>query len=226
MPDYYDIFWKILFQRIDCVIEFFRFFFGEKVNLLDFEGSIPRTEIYLTKKRKVILDLLLEIPLKNSSERIFFLIEHKSVKDEEFLNQIHKYRIAILKWQRKEFGRAFPIVSILFSQGLDRWNPEERIVELQAPESEFSLSYKTDISVFHLQEFDPIQVFQSPELQAGFLLMKQIRKPWDEFVEVWKGIQGILSQMEESKRLDLEERMLDYIFRSRSENNQFLGVTL
>ena len=222
MPEFHDLFWKSLFKNIENVIDLFRFLFGDKVILLDFEKWIPRTEIYLTKKRKVILDLLLEIPLKNSSEKIFFLVEHKSVKDEEFLNQIHKYRIAILKWQRKEFGRTFPIVSILFSQGLDGWNPEERIVELQAPESEFSPSYKSDISVFRLQEFDPIQVFQSPELQAGFLLLKQIRKPWDEFVEVWKRIQGILSQMGESKKLDLEERMQDYIFRSRSENNQFL----
>ena len=222
MPEFHDVFWKSLFQNIENIIDFFRFFFGEKVNFLDFEGSIPRTEIYLTKKRKVNLDLLLEIPLKNSSERIFFLIEHKSVKDEEFLNQIHKYKIAILKWQRKEFGRTFPIVSILFSQGLDGWNPQERIAELQAPESEFSPSYKSDLSVFHLQEFDPIQLFQSPEVQAGFLLLKEIRKPWDEFVEVWKGIQEILSQMEESKRLDLEERMQDYIFRSRSEEDIIL----
>ncbi len=222
MPEFHDLFWKSLFKNIENVIDLFRFLFGDKVILLDFEKWIPRTEIYLTKKRKVILDLLLEIPLKNSSEKIFFLVEHKSVKDEEFLNQIHKYRIAILKWQRKEFGRTFPIVSILFSQGLDGWNPEERIVELQAPESEFSPSYKSDISVFRLQDIDPIHVLQSPELQAGFLLLKQIRKPWDEFVEIWKIIQGILGQLEESKKLDLEERMQDYIFRSRSENNQFL----
>ncbi len=222
MPEFHDLFWKSLFQNIENIIEFFRYLFGEKVNLLDFEGAILRSEIYLTKKRKVILDLLLEIPMKNSSEKIFFLIEHKSVKDDEFLNQIHKYKIAVLKWQKKEFGRTFPIVSILFSQGLDGWNPEERIAELEIPESEFSPSYKSDLSVFHLQEFDPIQNFQSLELKAGFLLLKQIRKPWVEFVEVWKQIQGILGQMEESKRLDLEERMQDYIFRSRSEENQFL----
>ncbi len=222
MPEFHDLFWKSLFKNIENIIEFFRFLFGEKVNLLDFEGAILRSEIYLTKKRKVILDLLLEIPLRNSSEKIFFLIEHKSVKDDEFLNQIQKYKIAVLKWQKKEFGRTFPIVSILFSQGLDGWNPEERIAELQNPESEFSPSYKSDLSVFHLQDFDPIQNFQSLELQAGFLLLKQIRKPWDEFVEVWKQIRGILGQMEESKRLDLEERMQDYIFRSRSEEDTIL----
>jgi len=222
MPEFHDVFWKSLFKNIENLIEFFRFLFGNKVDLLDFKRSSIRTEIYLTKKRKLILDLLLEVPLKNSSGKVFFLIEHKSVRDDGFLIQIYKYKIAVLKWQRKEFGRTFPIVSILFSQGLDGWNPKEWITILQAPESEFGPSYKPDVSVFHLQGIDPVQVFQSPELRAGFLLLKQIRKPWDEFVEVWKDIQKILGQMEKSKRLDLEERMQDYIFRSRTEDNQFL----
>lgn len=54
------------------------------------------------------------------------------------------------------------------------------------------------------------------------MLLKQIRKPWDEFVEVRKQIQRILVNMEESKRLDLEERMQNYIFRSRSEEDTIL----
>ena len=60
--------------------------------------------------------------------------------------------------------------------------------------SEFSPSYKLDILDFHLQNIDPRFVFQSPESQAGLLLLKQIRKPRDEFVEVWKGILEILGQ--------------------------------
>jgi len=222
MPEFHDMFWKSLFKNIENLIEFFRFLFGDKVDLLDFKRSSIRTEIYLTKKRKLILDLLLEVPLKNSPGKVFFLIEHKSVRDDGFLIQIHKYKIAVLKWQRKEFGNTFPIVSILFSQGLDGWNPIEVIAELKAPKSAFGPSYRQDISVFHLQGIDPLSEFQSPELRAGFLLLKQIRKPWDEFVEVWKDIQKILGQMEKSKRLDLEERMQDYIFRSRTEDNQFL----
>ena len=30
MPDYHDIFWKLLFQRIDCAIEFFKFLLKER----------------------------------------------------------------------------------------------------------------------------------------------------------------------------------------------------
>ena len=49
MPEFHDLFWKSLFQKIENIIEFFRTLFGEKVNLLVFEGAILRNEIYLTK---------------------------------------------------------------------------------------------------------------------------------------------------------------------------------
>jgi hypothetical protein len=54
MPEFHDLSWKSLFKNIENVIDLFRFLFGDKVILLDFEKWIPRTEIYLTKKRKVI----------------------------------------------------------------------------------------------------------------------------------------------------------------------------
>jgi hypothetical protein len=47
------------------------------------------------------------------------------------------------------------------------------------------------------------------------LLLKIIRNPWEEFIEGWAIIREILNSMEESKKVDLEEEMLDYIFRSR-----------
>ena len=40
MPDYHDVFWRLLFQRIDCAIEFFRFLLKEKAELLEFENLI------------------------------------------------------------------------------------------------------------------------------------------------------------------------------------------
>jgi hypothetical protein len=46
------------------------------------------------------------------------------------------------------------------------------------------------------------------------LLLKIIRDPWEEFILGWNKIRNILNSMEESKRIDLEEEMLDYIFRS------------
>jgi predicted transposase/invertase (TIGR01784 family) len=38
----------------------------------------------------------------------------------------------------------------------------------------------------------------------------------------WSTIRGILNSMEESKKIDLEEDMLDYIFRSRLESRELV----
>jgi predicted transposase/invertase (TIGR01784 family) len=59
-------------------------------------------------------------------------------------------------------------------------------------------------------------------MRAGMLLLKIISDPWNKFIEGWNKIREILNSMEIPKRIDLEEEMLDYIFRSRTEDNDFL----
>ncbi len=83
MLDYHDIFWKLLFQRIDCAIEFFRFLLKEKSELLDLENLIFIQEINYRKK-KLLYDILYEIPIRNSDEKIFFLLEYKSRRSSDF----------------------------------------------------------------------------------------------------------------------------------------------
>jgi len=57
--------------------------------------------------------------------------------------------------------------------------------------------------------------FENPELKAGILLLKIIRDPREDFIIGWNKIREILNSLEESKKIDLEEDMLDYISRSR-----------
>ena len=130
MPDYHDIFWKLILLRIDCAIEFFRFLLGEKAEFLDLEKLVSIKEVYYRKK-KLLYDILFEIPLRNSSEKIYFLLEHKSRRANDFELQILKYKNIIHKWQKKEFGKLSSIIPILFYQGLDYWNPEKKISNLE-----------------------------------------------------------------------------------------------
>jgi hypothetical protein len=105
MPDYHDIFWKILFLRIDCAIEFFRFLLKEKSKLLELENIGIIQNIYYRKK-KLLYDILYEIPIRNSDEKsCIFLLEHKSRRSIDFHIQMMKYKQVIHKWQKKEFGK-------------------------------------------------------------------------------------------------------------------------
>ncbi len=221
MPDYHDIFWKLLFQRIDCAIEFFRFLLKEKSEFLELEYLGIIQEIYYRKK-KLLYDILYEVPIRNSEEKLYFLLEHKSRRASDFHIQMMKYKQVIHKWQKKEFGRMYSIIPVLFYQGLERWDLESEFEEVRKLSNPILSGAKEEFLIFDLRNIDPIRDFMSPELRAGLLLLKIIRFPWEEFTQGWSKIREILNSMEATKRIDLEEEMLEYIFRSRTEENDFL----
>ena len=221
MPDYHDVFWKLLFQRIDCAIEFFRLLLKEKSDFLELENLIFIQEIYYRKK-KLLYDILYEVPIRNLNEKLYFLLEHKSRRANDYEMQIFKYKQVIYKWQKKEFGKMYSIIPILFYQGLDNWDPESELKEIKALNNPILSGNKEELLIFNLQKIDPVRDFISPELRAGLLLLKIIRYQWEKFIEGWDKIRDILNSMDEAKRIDLEEEMLDYIFRSRTEENDFL----
>ena len=65
MPDYHDVFWRLILQRLDCAVEFIRFILKEKVELLELEKLTLIKDIYYRKK-KLLYDILFEIPIRNS----------------------------------------------------------------------------------------------------------------------------------------------------------------
>jgi predicted transposase/invertase (TIGR01784 family) len=221
MPDYHDVFWRLLFQRVDCAIDFFRFILKEKAELLELEKLIIVKDIYYRKK-KLLYDILFEIPTRDSTDNVYFLLEHKSRRANDFEIQILKYKNILHKWQKKEFGKLSLIIPILFYQGLDNWDPEFELEEVRKINNPILGGAKEEILIFDLGKIDPIRDFMNYELRAGMLLLKIIRDPLDEFIIGWNQIREILNSLEDSKRIDLEEEMLDYIFRSRTEDNEFL----
>jgi hypothetical protein len=141
MPDYHDIFWKLILLRIDCAIEFFRFILKEKTELLDLENIVSIQEIYYRKK-KLLYDILYEIPIRNSIEKLYFLLEHKSRRANDFELQIVKYKLILHKWQKKELGKLSLIIPILFYQGLDSWDPKFELEEVRKIKNPFFLELK------------------------------------------------------------------------------------
>ena len=221
MPDYHDIFWKYLFQRIDCAIEFFRFLLKEKSLFVELENLILIQEIYYRKK-KLLYDILYEVPLRDTDEKLYFLLEHKSRRANDFNIQMMKYKNVIHKWQMRKFGKMSPVVPILFYQSLDNWDPESETEQVRKLNNPILSNNKEEFFIFDLGKIDPMKNFVTPELRAGLFLLKIIRDPWEEFIEGWSIIREILNSMEEAKKIDLEEEMLDYIFRSRSESRDLV----
>ena len=116
----------------------------------------------------------------------------------------------------------YSIIPILFYQGLDNWDLENELEEVKNLTNPILSGTKEEFLLFDLRKIDPLIDFVNPELRAGILLLKIIRDNWEEFVNGWQKIRELLNSMEESKKIDFEEDMLDYIFRSRLEENTIL----
>ncbi len=101
---------------------------------------------------------------------------------------------------------------------MDYWDSERELEEERKLYNPILFENRQEILIFDLNKIDPLKEFGSPEMRAGMLLLKIISDPWNEFINGWQKIREILNSMEESKRIDLEEEMLDYIFRSRFES--------
>ena len=221
MPEFHDQFWRKILQRVLCAIDFFEVLLKEKADRLDLPKMKPFREIHIGK-RKHIFDLLFEIPLKETSKSIFFLLEHKSRKDKNYILQLLKNKMILEDYYRREHGSIPPVVPIFFYQGLDtKWNPEKDLKE-RFLQTNPILEMKPFLLVMNLQTIDPLDVFNQLELRAGMELLKIIGKPFEEFQSQYKKILDLISGLDDSKRIDFLEEMEDYIFQSRKENRQTL----
>ena len=231
MPEFHDLFWRSLFFNIFNFSTFLSSCLKVDESRLDLKSAKFKREIYVSKKKKIVLDLLIEVSYINSNNKLFFLLEHKSRKDSDFLTQINKYRFAIQTWQIHEFGKLYPVLPILFYQGIDSWNPEESLNKFINPLNTFLPQDNPQILIFNLKIFDLNEMENSinqnlkhknRELLAGLFILKYIKSPWKDFLYIYRKVQVILSLLEESKRIDLEERIQDYIFKSRTEDYNIL----
>ena len=86
-------------------------------------------------------------------------------------------------------------------QGLDTWDIESEFEEIRKLSNPILSGTKEEFLIFDLQKIEPIKDFVTPELRAGLLLLKIIRFPWEEFIEGWNKIRGILNSIEDTKRI-------------------------
>ena len=121
--------------------------------MLDLENRIFIQEINYRKK-KLLYDILYEIPILNSNEKIYFLLEHKSRRSSDFEIQMMKYKQVIHKWQKKELGRMYSIIPVLFYQGLDNWDIESEFEEIRKLSNPILSGTKEEFLFFDLQKIE------------------------------------------------------------------------
>ena len=116
LPSPHDTLFKVIYSQPELAYELFQLVLSPK-ELKAFRRDTLKVEKDTFKGRQA--DLILSARLKGENSRIFlfFLLEHKAYYDKNLFNQLLDYQIAIRKKNLEDFGRAMPVVPILFYHG-------------------------------------------------------------------------------------------------------------
>ncbi len=177
---------------------FFKLLLGKKENAVEFLQYLKSAESELGKIfRNVNLETLTRLPgefadmqtygyadlaftaqVKGGGELcIGILMEHKSHKDDDVLNQLDKYRYFLMKRKFESVDyKGMPTVALIIYNGQEKWNPLEELFPNYSPELRpLLLPFKAEfIDVKNIPE--SICESFNPMLSLGIQTMRYI---WD-----------------------------------------------
>ena len=121
----HDRFFKQSCSNLEFVVEIFKLIFSKKeFNACDWKNLKAEKDTLKGGKRA---DLVFSVPLKKKPDtrlKIFILLEHKSSYSQNLFTQILYYQVLLHEQTLKEYGKAQPIIPVLFYQGKEPWRWE------------------------------------------------------------------------------------------------------
>ena len=155
----HDRFFKQSCSNLEFVVEIFKLIFSKKeFNACDWKKLKAEKDTLKGGKRA---DLIFSVPLKknpNTHIKIFILLEHKSSYSPNLFTQVLHYQVLLHEQTLKEYGRAQPIIPVLFYQGKEPWRWESSFqgvyfgAKIPAFFKENMLNYKLRILDVHSPE--------------------------------------------------------------------------
>ena len=155
----HDRFFKQSCSNLEFVTEIFKLIFSKKeFNACDWKKLKAEKDTLKGGKRA---DLIFSVPLKknpNTHIKIFILLEHKSSYSPNLFTQVLHYQVLLHEQTLKEYGRAQPIIPVLFYQGKEPWRWESSFqgvyfgAKIPAFFKENMLNYKLRILDVHSPE--------------------------------------------------------------------------
>ncbi len=140
-----------------------------------------------------------------------FLVEHKSARDDDVLEQLRKYHYYLMETKLKANAeRGIPSVAIILYNGRDNWNPLEKLKAYPAELRRYLLPFKSillNVKDVSDQELDGFNA----RLAAFICSMKYIWNPESSRDTFRKVLERVRNDLPESDALDLLLQMDVYL---------------
>ena len=144
----HDLAFKDALRIEEICIEFLERFLNRKMIRSWKTNTIKYmpTDFIDQEHREKRADILVSIESKSRKKLkqfVYILFEHKSTVDKDVSEQLLKYITCIIENQKKNEGRSFPIIPIVFYHGERKWNVSKYLLGRKYKNKYiFNFSYK------------------------------------------------------------------------------------
>lgn len=211
-PQSYDLYAKAVLKDIENLKALlFEFLPQNILKYLDLEqlSFVPEEQISLPKEKRLLPDLIVQVPFQKHFLQLYILIEHKSYQDLGVYSQILNYLSALFEKNLKEGIKPIPVLPFIFYHGKRPWLYPVRFVELFSLPKElrpYFLDYQIILlDLIKLSDEELLKRVEIYEVFYTFLyLVKNLDKPLEELLRVILRFVGLIGELSERDRWYVE----------------------
>jgi len=214
----HDRLFKLLLSDPQNLKDFIRLFLPKSlVKHLDLNSlkPIPPEKMVLSKRKRKILDFVVEVKLKSQKNpiHIYLLFEHKSKPDKYTFVQIIHYIAALWEENVRKGEKLIPVVAIIFYHGRGKWDFPFRFGEyFDVPEEIKKYLIDFEYILFNTEEVGDEELLRKIELAnilvLGIYLLKNAWRGKEFIKEGLKAFAEAVKEFEERHEVYFQEFLM------------------
>ncbi|MCS7278626.1 MAG: Rpn family recombination-promoting nuclease/putative transposase [Thermodesulfobacteriaceae bacterium] len=213
-PKPYDLYAKAILKDPENLKVFLKEFLPKEIlSHLDLSQLVfvPEEQISLSKEKRLLPDIIVQVPLLGKPLHLYILLEHKSYQDVSVYAQILNYISSLFEKALKEGSKPIPVLPFIFYHGEKPWLYPIEFVELFEipPEiKSYFLNYR--VLLLDLVRLNREELLKRIELYsvvyAYLYLLRSLDRPLEEL------LRGVVRFVEVVGKLSERERWYVELF--------------
>ncbi|MCX8040999.1 MAG: Rpn family recombination-promoting nuclease/putative transposase [Thermodesulfobacteriaceae bacterium] len=213
-PKPYDLYAKAVLKDPENLKAFLKEFLPKEIlSHLDLSQLVlvPEEQVSLSKEKRLLPDIIVQVPLLGKPLHLYILLEHKSYQDVSVYAQILNYISSLFEKALKEGSKPIPVLPFIFYHGERPWLYPVEFVDLFEIPSEirsYFLNYR--VLLLDLVRLNREELLRRVELYsvvyAYLYLLRSLDRPLEEL------LRGVVRFVEVVGKLGERERWYVELF--------------
>ncbi|MCS7199581.1 MAG: Rpn family recombination-promoting nuclease/putative transposase [Caldimicrobium sp.] len=211
-PKPYDLYAKAILKDPENLKAFLKEFLPEEIlSHLDLSQLVlvPEEQVSLSKEKRLLPDIIVQVPLLGKPLHLYILLEHKSYQDVSVYAQILNYISSLFEKALKEGSKPIPVLPFIFYHGEKPWLYPVEFVELFEIPTEirsYFLNYRVLLlDLVSLNREDLLKRIELYRVMYTYLyLLRNLDRPLEELLRGIVRFAEVMGKLGERERWYVE----------------------